>query len=68
MNSEGSGRRITKTSVILYLLGFLLLVYAMVFTSDDKTAGLIALLAYIPLFVFARYLQRHGGMGWRWPD
>ena len=61
-------RKTRKTNLILYGLGFILLAYFTMISSEDRTSGIIVLLAYIPLFVFARYLQNHGGMGWKWPD
>ena len=61
-------RKARKTSLILYVLGILLLVYFTMASSEDTASGIILLLAYIPLFVFTRYLQNHGGMGWKWPD
>ena len=56
-----------KTNLILYGLGIILLVYFTMASSEDRTSGFILLLAYIPLFIFTRYLQNHGGMGWMWP-
>ena len=56
-----------RSNLSFYVLGVLLLAVMLIVGSGVKD-GLIALIAYVPLYVFLRYLQRHGGMGWRWPD
>ena len=61
-------RKTRKSDLILYGIGLIILAYSAILSTDDKLMALFALLAYIPLFIFARYLQNHGGMGWKWPD
>ena len=56
-----------KFNRILYGLGVILLAVFLIVGMESVGTGLIVLLAYIPLYVFLRYLQRHGGMGWNWP-
>ena len=58
--------RVNQT--ILYGLGVILLAVFLVVGSESISEGLFVLLCYVPLFIFTRYLQRHGGMGWQWPD
>jgi len=50
-----------------YGLGLVLLLYLLVVGAESLTQGLILFAFYISMFIFARYLQRHGGMGWQWP-
>jgi hypothetical protein len=61
-------RKTRKTDIILYGIGIIILAYSAILSTDDKLMALFMLLAYVPLFIFARYLQNHGGMGWKWPD
>ena len=65
---EPQTRKTRKSDILLYTIGFIILAYSAVISTEDKLSALFALLAYIPLFIFARYLQNHGGMGWKWPD
>ena len=65
---EPHTRKTRKSDILLYAIGFIILAYSAVISTEDKLSALFALLAYIPLFIFARYLQNHGGMGWMWPD
>ena len=65
---EPHTRKTRKSDILLYAIGFIILAYSAVISNEDKLSALFALLAYIPLFIFARYLQNHGGMGWMWPD
>ena len=53
--------------LIMYGLGLVLLLYLLVVGAESLTEGLILFVFYISMFIFARYLQRHGGMGWQWP-
>ncbi|MCB2172454.1 hypothetical protein KQH65_06940 [archaeon] len=69
MRSETTKRNDSKRNqAIMYLLGFSILVYFALISSDNLFQGICLLLCYIPLFLFARYLRRYGGMGWSWPN
>ena len=57
-----------KFNQILIGLGVIILAVFLIVGLESVGTGLLVLLAYIPLYVFLRYIQRHGGMGWRWPD
>ncbi len=56
-----------KFNLILYGLGVILLAVFLIVGLESVRTGFFVLLAYIPLYVFLRYIQRHGGMGWQWP-
>ncbi|MCW4048526.1 MAG: hypothetical protein NWE89_02200 [Candidatus Bathyarchaeota archaeon] len=66
MELDDSRQRSRKMSLI-YGLGVILLVILLVIGQESLTGGLILFLCFIPLFIFSRYLMRHGGMGWQWP-
>ena len=51
----------------MYAVGLILLFALLVIGAESLTQGLILFFFYITMFIFARYLQRHGGMGWQWP-
>lgn len=51
----------------MYAVGLVLLLALLVIGAESLTQGLILFFFYIAMFIFARYLQRHGGMGWQWP-
>ena len=53
--------------LIMYAVGLVLLLALLVIGAESLTQGLILFFFYIAMFIFARYLQRHGGMGWQWP-
>jgi len=56
-----------KSRLIMYAVGLILLFALLVIGAESLTQGLILFFFYITMFIFARYLQRHGGMGWQWP-
>ncbi len=68
MQSKLDQRKRMPINIICYALGFILLAYLPIVVSENITQGLIIVFCYIPLFLFTRYLSRHGGMGWHWPD
>ena len=57
-----------KRRLIIYAIGLILLLALLVIGAESLKQGLILFFFYITMFIFARYLQRHGGMGWQWPD
>ena len=64
-NKKGNDSRMFN--LILYGSGVILLAVFLIVGLESVSTGLLVLIAYIPLYVFLRYLQRHGGMGWKWP-
>jgi len=56
-----------KSGLIMYAIGLILLFALLVVGAESLKQGLILFFFYITMFIFARYLQRHGGMGWQWP-
>lgn len=69
MKTQQQSRPLSSRNLqlIMYGLGLILLLYLLVAGSENLTQGLILFAFYISMFIFARYLQRHGGMGWQWP-
>ena len=61
------GRDLKKFNLILYGVGVILLAVLLIVGMESISTGLLMLIAYIPLYLFLRYLQQHGGMGWQWP-
>jgi len=69
MKTQQQSRPLASRNVqlALYALGLVLLLYLLVIGSESLTQGLILFAFYISMFIFALYLQRHGGIGWQWP-
>jgi hypothetical protein len=65
--STVSTGRLGRVDLLLYCLGDVLALLLFASVEGDFKRRLILVSYYIPLFLFYRYLHRHGGMGWKWP-
>ena len=65
VESNRNGRDSRKFNQILLGLGVIQLAVFLILGLESVGTVLLVLLAYLQLYVFLRYLQRDGVMGWQ---